>query len=298
MLRGELALGHWRGGLEVLHRVRPGRARRSCAARTPAPRPHISPSPSSPPRLGLAGYHYAGTHIERWIRDDNQTDAGRGARARGRAVRRRAVRHDVPRRPGRGGDQDREPAPTAATCRARSGRISRAAATATASSSRASTATRRASRSTSRRPEGQAVFRRSGRAAPTRSSQPARRRAGEARRSPTTRLEGRQPEDRLRASLRLRPRGPARGLAGLRLPDAGGGRLFLPHRRARGAAGALRPLDRRPDDRPRAARPALLAALHAGARDGRGPRHRREPVRHGAPQPELPRPLVPQRAAS
>ena len=63
--------------------------------------------------------------------------------------------------------------------------------------------------------------------------------------------EGGQPAHRLRAPFRLRPRGLAPRVARLRLPDAGRGRPHDAHRRARRPADALRPVDRRPDDRPR-----------------------------------------------
>ncbi len=97
------------------------------------------------------------------------------------------------------------------------------------------------------------------------------------------RLKDSEPEDRVRAPFRLRPQRPARRLAGLRLPHAGGGGLFLVDRRARRAAGALRALDRGPDDGTRA-RLRAAGGAHRGARDRDGTRHRREPVRHGAPQ--------------
>jgi crotonobetainyl-CoA:carnitine CoA-transferase CaiB-like acyl-CoA transferase len=63
----------------------------------------------------------------------------------------------------------------------------------------------------------------------------------------------------------LRPRRLARGLARLRLPDAGRGRPHVPDRRAGRAAGALRLVGGRSDDRTRAAF-ALLAASPARAR--------------------------------
>ena len=78
--------------------------------------------------------------------------------------------------------------------------------------------------------------------------QPARRSAGEAGRHLRA-AAGIQPQDRLRASLRLRPRGSAQILARLRLPDAGRGRLSGAHRRARRPAEPHGPLHRRPDDR-------------------------------------------------
>ena len=62
--------------------------------------------------------------------------------------------------------------------------------------------------------------------------QPARRPARDASGVTYAQLARVQSQDRLRASLRLRPRGSAQGLARLRLPDAGGGRIPLRHRRA------------------------------------------------------------------
>ena len=67
---------------------------------------------------------------------------------------------------------------------------------------------------------------------------------------------------------RLRAQRPARRLAGVRLPHAGGGRLLLADRRARRAADPLRAFDRGPDDGARA-RVRAARGAHLGARDRR-----------------------------
>ena len=74
------------------------------------------------------------------------------------------------------------------------------------------------------------------------------------------------------SSARIFPRTVAtapRRLAGLRLPDAGGGRLPLADRRARRAAGAVRTFDRRHDGR-RDAATALLGGIVAARASGVG----------------------------
>ena len=72
-------------------------------------------------------------------------------------------------------------------------------------------------------------------------------------------LAQREPAHRLRPSLRLWPQRQPRGLAGLRLSDAGGSRLSVADRRAGRAAGAVGSVDGRPDDRHCTAALALLA---------------------------------------
>ena len=103
-------------------------------------------------------------------------------------------------------------------------------------------------------PEGQAVLHDLVAPAPTRCSNNLRGDLPAKLGLTTTQLEGGQPEHRLRAPVGLRPHRRARRLAGLRLPDAGRGRLPLAHRRAGRAADALGPVDRRPHDRPAGAR--------------------------------------------
>ena len=154
----------------------------------------------------------------------------------------------LPRRPRRRGDQDREPQRRRRRRPRRSGRIS--SARATAISSRPSTATSGASRSTSSIPRARRRSRRWRSSADAvldnlRGDLPGK--LGLTYEQP----EARQPAHRLRAPVGLRPQRLAQGVAGLRLPDAGRGRPHVAHRRAGRPADALRPVDRRPDDRPR-----------------------------------------------
>ena len=155
----------------------------------------------------------------------------------------------VPRRPRRRGDQDREP--QRRRRRRPPGRAALLRRRATATSSRPSTATRSSVTLDLKHPEGKAAFQRAGRRPPTQCSTTCaatcRTKLGLDLRAP----EGREPAHRLRAPLGLRPQRLAQGLAGLRLPDAGRGRPHVAHRRAGQPADALRPVDRRPDDRPR-----------------------------------------------
>ena len=115
--------------------------------------------------------------------------------------------------------------------------------------------------------------------------QSARRRAGEAR--PDLRQAGAcQSQNRLRLPVGLWPRRQPRRMAGLRLPDAGRGRLFLADRRGRHAAVAHGSFHRRPDDRPR-------PGLRAGQRGAQGARDRaRDRHRHLAVRPRLLQPLL------
>src|SRR5579884_2512115 len=95
----------------------------------------------------------------------------------------------------------------------------------------------------------------------------------------------------MRPSLSLRPRRLARPLAGLRLSDAGRGRLFVVDRRARRPADADGVIDRRSDERAvRRFRPPL--GDHRGARNRAGSRSRRQPVRLRLAEPFLSRDLV------
>ena len=78
-----------------------------------------------------------------------------------------------------------------------------------------------------------------------------------------------KPVDRLPAHLGLWPRQRARGLAGLRLPDAGRGRADGADRRARRPADARRRVDDRQHERPhRHRRPAELPAARPHDRQG------------------------------
>ena len=105
-----------------------------------------------------------------------------------------------------------------------------------------------------------------------------------------------QSAHRLRASVGVWPRGQPRGLAGLRLSDAGGSRLPVADRRTGQAAGALRTVDRRHDGG-RVCGDGAPRRHRVGARDGRGARRRCQPVRHGAGESELPGGLVSERRA-
>ena len=100
--------------------------------------------------------------------------------------------------------------------------------------------------------------------------------------------------DRVRAHFGLRKGRRAQRLAGVRLPHAGGGRVLFPHRRTRGAAGALRTVDDRlhdgrdhvdgdPGGHPR--RPEI----------GQGARYRRDPLRCRHVPADLSRRVVPER---
>ena len=213
--------------------------------------------------------------------------------ARGRAVRRRAFRHHAAGRSGRRGDQGGEPG-GGRRCRPL-GRAVSSSARATATSTRPSTATSAASRLNLKHPEGMRVFHRLVGARPTRCCDNLRGDLpGEAR----PHLRGAEGStiraSSARTSRPMAARGSRAVLAGLRLPDAGRGRLPVRHRRAGRAAVALRAFHRRHDDR---ADGGLRARLGRGRRARERARHgpRRQPVRHGAAQPLLSRHLVPQR---
>ena len=122
---------------------------------------------------------------------------------------------------------------------------------------------------------------------------PSRRPAG----SPRPHLappRGAEPGHRLRPSLRLRAHRGARGVAGVRLPHAGGGGPSPPHRVPGGPAGALRDLGGGLHDRAhRRLRARRGGARGAGERGGARPRC--EPARRRPLQPRLPRRVVPQR---
>ena len=105
----------------------------------------------------------------------------------------------------------------------------------------------------------------------------------------------RQPAHRLRASLGLWPQRQPRGLAGLRLSDAGGSRLSVADRRAGRAAGAVRTVDRRHDDRHCTAAMALLAGIVAARATRTRARRRRQPVRRRAAESRTTRDVVSQR---
>ncbi len=108
-------------------------------------------------------------------------------------------------------------------------------------------------------------------------------------------LSAHQALDRLRPPVGVRPRQRARGLARLRLPDAGRVGPHGSHRRTRRPADAhRRPVDDRPRDRPhRDGRPARRA--RAGARHRQGLRRRHLPVRRRAAPARLRGDLVPER---
>ena len=223
------------------------------------------------------GHQRDAAHHHRQAADREESGVSPRPAARGhpgadvRELRRRAVRLDVSRRPGRRGRSRSRTANRAATPRAPWARIS--------------SASRRQPLLPDVQPQQE-----------ERHAEPEARRRARRRseRSCATadvvlnNLRGDQPEKlgldyatlgpvnpkiALRAPLGLRPRQRAQGLAGLRLPDAGRSRLPAPHRRTGHAARADGPVDHRLHDRHHDGR---RAALVADRRDENrpGPRHR------------------------